>query len=55
MRAVHTARVACRAGSPPDISPTVAPTSNEMADVTESAVWRELQNNQKARPPNRHE
>ena len=41
-------------GSPPAISPSDAPTSSEIAEVTVTAVWRELQNSQKTSPPNRH-
>jgi len=39
---------------PPAISSREAPTSNEIAEVTEITVCRELQNNQKTRPPNKH-
>src|SRR5439155_25735568 len=52
--AVHAASVACRAGSPPEISASDAPIRSEIADVTVTAVCFELQNNQNARPPNRH-
>ena len=52
--AVHEASIPYRRGSPPAISPSVAPTSSEIADVTVTAVTRELQNSQKTRPPNRH-
>ncbi len=52
--AAHAASAAWRAGSPPDISPSVAPTSSEIADVMVMVVCRELQNSQKTRPPNRH-
>ena len=44
--AVAAAREAWRMGSPPEMGPRVAPTSNEMAEVTVIAVWRELVNNQ---------
>src|SRR4051794_7728633 len=54
-RAVVAASAACRTGSAPAISASEAPTSSEIADVTVTAVWRELQNTQNASPPNRHE
>jgi len=42
--------------SPPARSPSDAPTSTEIADVTVTAVCRELQNNQKqVRKRDRHE
>jgi hypothetical protein len=53
IRPVHAARAAWRAGSPADISPSVAPTSSEIAEVTVTAVCRELQNSQNTRPANR--
>src|SRR6266513_4176944 len=54
INAVHDARAQNRAGSPPARSPRDAPTSTEIADVTVTAVCRELQNNQKTRPEKRH-
>src|SRR5204862_2303668 len=51
---VQAASVAWRAGSPPDISPTVAPISSEIAEVMVTVVCRELQNSQNTSPPNRH-
>ena len=53
-RAVPAARAPNRAVLPPAISSREAPTSNEIAEVTEITVCRELQNNQKTRPPNKH-
>ena len=41
-------------GRRPRSLPSDAPISSEIADVTVSAVWRELQNSQKTSPPNRH-
>src|SRR5215813_13353944 len=52
--AVHEARAQNREASPPARSPSDAPTSTEMAEVTVIAVCRELQNSQKTRPENRH-
>ena len=52
-RAVAAARDWKREVSPPAISPSDAPTSSEIADVTVIAVWRELQNSQKTRPEKR--
>ncbi len=52
--AVQAASVAWRAGSPPDISPSVAPISSEIAEVMVTVVCRELQNSQNTSPPNRH-
>jgi hypothetical protein len=43
-----------RATSPFPDSPSVAPTSREMAEVTVIAVWRELHRSQKRRPEKRH-
>jgi hypothetical protein len=53
INAVHEARAQNREGSPPARSPSDAPTSTEMADVTVIAVCRELQNNQKTTPEKR--
>src|SRR4029453_4631969 len=53
INAVHDARAQNREGSPPARSPSDAPTSTEIADVTVIAVCRELQNNQKTRPEKR--
>ena len=53
-RAVPAASAPNRVVSPPAISPSDAPTSSEMAEVTVMAVCRELQNSQKTSPPNRH-
>ena len=52
--AVPAASAPNRLVSPPAISPSDAPISSEMAEVTVMAVWRELQNSQKTSPPNRH-
>lgn len=52
-RAVPAANALKRVGSPPEISPSEAPTSSEMAEVTVIAVWRELQNSQNTKPPNK--
>jgi len=54
IRAVHDARAQNLEASPPARSPSDAPTSTEIAEVTVIAVCRELQNNQKTRPENRH-
>ena len=51
--AAPIASAAKRAASPPASSPIEVPTSSEIADVAVMAVWRELQNAQKTRPPNR--
>ena len=40
--------------SPPAISPSEAPTNNEIAEVTVMVVCRELQNSQNTKPPNKH-
>src|ERR1700747_848800 len=53
IKAVHDARAQNREGSPPARSPSDAPTSTEIADVTVIAVCRELQNNQKTSPAQR--
>src|SRR4051812_8772833 len=52
--AVHAANAAKRLVSPPARSPSDAPTSSEIADVTVMAVCRELQKIQKTNPENRH-
>src|SRR6478672_1989121 len=52
-RAVQAASVAWRTGSPASRVPSVAPMSNEIADVTDIAVTFELQNSQYTRPENR--
>ena len=52
-RAVPAASAAKREGSPPEISPSDAPIRSDIAEVTVTTVWRELQNNQNTRPPNR--
>ncbi len=52
--AVADASATNRVVSPPAMSPSDAPTSSEMAEVTVMVVWRELQNSQKTSPPNRH-
>src|ERR1043166_3948953 len=52
--AVPAASAPKRVVSPAAISPSDAPVSNEIADVTVTTVYRELQNNQKSSPPNRH-
>src|SRR5678816_10631 len=52
--AVPAASAPNRAVSPLAISPSDAPIKSEIADVTEIAVCRELQNSQKTRPPNKH-
>ena len=52
-KAVPAASAPNRVVSPPAISPSDAPTSREMAEVTVMAVCRELQNSQKTSPPNR--
>src|SRR5579862_2626952 len=52
--AVPAASAPKRVVLPPAISPSEAPTSKDMADVTVTTVCRELQNNQKTNPPNRH-
>ena len=51
---MHAASAREARRSPPAISPSEAPTSSEIAEVTVIAVWRELQNSQKTRPENRH-
>src|SRR5262245_60271666 len=51
--AVPAASAPKRVVSPPAISPSDAPVSNEIAEVTVTTVCRELQNNQKTSPPNR--
>ena len=52
--AVHAARAPEAAtGRHRRVSPSDAPTSSEMADVTVIAVCRELQNNQKTSPEKR--
>ena len=38
----------------PDAAASDAPMSSEMAEVTVTAVCRELQNSQKTSPPNKH-
>ena len=53
-KAVPAASAPKRVVSPPAISPNEAPMSNEIADVTEMTVCRELQKSQKKSPPNRH-
>ena len=53
-KAVPAASAPKRVVSPPAMSPSDAPTSSEMAEVTVMAVCRELQNSQKTSPPNRH-
>src|SRR5262249_27705018 len=53
INAVHDPRAQNRDASPPARSPSDAPTSTEIADVTVMAVCRELQNNQKTRPEKR--
>ena len=50
--AVQAAKAAKRRRHHPASSPSDAPTSREMADVTVIAVCRELQNNQKISPAN---
>jgi hypothetical protein len=52
--AVAAAKAAYRVESPPASWPSDVPTSNEIADVTVTEVWRELQNAQKTNPENRH-
>ena len=52
--AVAAASAPNRDVSPPAISPSEAPMSSEMAEVTVTEVCRELQNSQKTSPPNRH-
>ena len=52
-KAVPAASGLNRVVSPPAISPSDAPTSRDMAEVTVMDVYRELQNNQKTRPPTR--
>ena len=52
--AVAAASALNRVVSPPAISPSDAPTSSDMAEVTVMDVYRELQNSQKTRPENRH-
>ena len=51
--AVAAASAPNRASSPPAISPSVAPMSSEMAEVTVITVCLELQSSQKTRPPKR--
>src|SRR4051812_33437796 len=51
--AVPAASAPKRVVSPPAMSASDAPTSSEMAEVTVTAVWRELQNSQKTNPENR--
>ena len=51
--AVQVASAQNLAGSPPARSPSDAPTSNEIADVTVMDVCRELQNSQNTSPENR--
>ena len=51
--AVPAARAPKRVVLPPVISPSEAPITSEMADVTATAVYRELQKIQKISPPNR--
>ena len=51
--AVPAASAPKRPGSPAAISPSEAPTRREIAEVTEIAVWRELQNSQNTSPENR--
>src|SRR4030095_4854224 len=53
-KAVPAASAPKRVGSPPAVSPSDAPVSNEIADVTVTTVCLELQNNQKTSPPNKH-
>src|SRR5436309_3240508 len=48
--AVPAARALNRVASPPAIWPSDAPISNEMAEVTETTVCRELQNSQNTKP-----
>src|SRR6267142_2770088 len=52
-KAVPAANALNRVVSPPAISPSEAPTSKDIADVTVTAVCRELQNSQKTSPPNK--
>ena len=51
--AVPAASAPNRDVSPPLISPSDAPMSSEMAEVTVTAVCRELQKSQKTSPPNK--
>ena len=53
-KAVPAASALNRVVSPPAISPSEAPTSRDIAEVTVMAVCRELQNSQKTSPPNKH-
>jgi hypothetical protein len=53
--AVAEARAAYRPAPPPARSPSELPTSSEMAEVTVTAVCRELQRSQKISPANRQE
>ena len=55
MRAVAEASAAKRDGSPPAMSPSEVPTSSEIAEVTVTAVCRELQKSQNTSPANRQE
>src|SRR4030095_6567623 len=52
--AVQAASAAKRAGSPPARLPSEEPISSEIADVTLTAVCRELHNIQYTSPPARH-
>src|SRR5262252_5998748 len=52
--AVHAASAPNFVVSPPAMAPNEAPTRIEIAEVTVTAVWRELQNNQKTNPENKH-
>src|SRR5262249_41094823 len=51
--AVAAASPAKVEASPRAISPSVEPRSSEIAEVTVTAVWRELQNSQNTSPENR--
>ena len=53
--AVAAARAACRAASPPASSASEVPTRREMAEVTLTAVCRELQKSQKTSLAKRQE
>ena len=51
--AAHEASAVKRAVSPPAISPRLEPIKREMADVTLTAVCRELQKSQNTKPEKR--
>ncbi len=51
--AVALARPAKSAASPPAMSASEVPSRSEIAEVTETAVWREPQNSQNTSPENR--